>query len=82
MEEKKHQKRNIEVILNSIVSDNSNLLKEIKKQFSNLTSKQIQTLLLLKLDYTYNEIRIILSITDKHINEVSDLIKEIEYKQL
>jgi hypothetical protein len=71
-------KENTEVILKSILTDNESLLKEIREQFPKLSTKQQNIALLLKLEYTLNEISIILDISDVEINETVDLIKRTE----
>jgi hypothetical protein len=71
-------KKNTEVILKLILNDNESLLWEILEQFPELTSKQQNTALLLKLRYTPKEIYIILDVSVSEINETVDLIKRTE----
>ena len=78
MEQKDISKENTMVILKSIVSANKELLLKLKVQFQNLSSAQLYTALLLRLGYTANEIRIILRITIKSIEETLVLIKDIK----
>jgi hypothetical protein len=66
------------VILRSIVSANKVLLMKLKVQFKNLSSVQLYTALLLSLEYTPNEIRIILRTTIKSIEETLVLIKDFK----
>ena len=56
-------KKNTEVILKSIATDNKALHLKIKEQYPRLTTVQVFTILLLELDYSINEIVIILGIT-------------------
>jgi hypothetical protein len=67
-------KENTKVILRSIISNNKNLYKKIQENFSELTTKQVCTILLLKLGYTFHEIIIILDVTHKSIAEVYELL--------
>jgi hypothetical protein len=79
MEQKDISNENTAMILKSIVTTNKELLLKLKVQFQNLGTIQLYTVLLLKLGYSTNEIRIILGITIKSIEETIVLTKEIKY---
>ena len=68
-------KENTEVILKLIVSDNESLLTKITEQYLNLSTTRINTILLLKLGYTFKEIHIILGIANTQIAETYSLLK-------
>lgn len=67
-------KKNTEVILESIISSNKKLYTKLNDEFPELTLTQLKTVLLLKLDYSFNEVRIILGVTHSSILEVYDLL--------
>jgi hypothetical protein len=67
-------KENTEVILKSIISNSKNLYKKIQKNLPELATKQVCTILLLKLGYTFHEIIIILEVTNKDITKAYELL--------
>jgi hypothetical protein len=71
-------KKNTEVIIRSIANDNKCLYLKIKKQYPTFTTTQIFTSLLLKLNYSTNEIVIILGITPESIKEVTELVNNLK----
>ena len=72
-------KKNTEVILYSIVSDNIRLYAKIRKIFPELTTVQSYTILLLKLGYTFNEVRILLGVAEANITEANNTIINSNY---
>ena len=78
MENNQTQKENTEAIFKLILTENENLLFEIRKQFFNLSKIQLHIALLLKLGYAYEEIEIILSCPDAKINEIHELLKRTD----
>jgi hypothetical protein len=75
MEQKDISKENTAVMLKSILTANWNLLVKLKVQFPCFSTEQVYTALLLKLGYTFNEIRIILGIMIKDVEETSALLE-------
>lgn len=70
-------KANTYVMLKSIVSDNQKLHTKIKERMSDLSEIEVYTALLLQLDYSSKEIRILLGISESSIKKISESIKEI-----
>jgi hypothetical protein len=69
-------KKNIEVIFNSIITDNEDLHLKIKEQFPDLNTVQTYTALILKLGYSFKETRIILGISEIEVEQIFDLFKD------
>ncbi len=76
MDNQDHRKQNTGAILNTIVSANKNLHKKISKQEPTLSTTQVHTVMLIKLGYSSNEIRILLDITDKDIKEITKIVEK------
>lgn len=62
------------VIMQTIISANKILTAELKQNYPKLNSVQINAALLLKLEYTSEEVNTILDISDDAIAEVSSKI--------
>lgn len=67
-------KNNKAVILQTIISANQNLENSLKKKYPKLNSKELNTALLLLLDYSLEEIRILLDLNEDAITEMYDLL--------
>ena len=67
------------VFLNSIASNNKYLLMKIMEQFNDFNSTQVNTALLLKLNYTTNEIETILDIPVTSINATNNLLNNSQH---
>lgn len=74
MQQNNITKENQEVILKIIISKNESLYSLIKKEFTDLEIIQVNTILLLKLGYTYNEVSILLEVSEMSIEELDKLI--------
>jgi hypothetical protein len=62
--------KNKEAILNSIISANAGLLIQLKTEHNYLSAFEINVVLLWKLDFSFDEIRIILGSDIKRIEEI------------
>jgi hypothetical protein len=76
MEQKDISKENTAVMLKSILTANWNLLVKLKVQFPGFSTEQVYTALLIELGFTFNEIRIILGIMIKDVEETSALLND------
>ena len=76
-----NSKENTEVILKSIISDNKSIHIKVKKEFPELDTKQVNTILLLKLEFDFNEAQIILGVTDAEVAEAYELLVNYNQKQ-
>jgi hypothetical protein len=65
---------NTAVMLKSIITANKELLMKLKSQFQDFSAIQLNTILLLELGYSRNDIRIILGISIESIEETSALL--------
>lgn len=78
MNQKNITKANTYVILKSIVSDNKKLHTKIRESMPDLSEIQVYTALLLKLEYSSNEIRILLGISESSIVRISALLRNTQ----
>ncbi len=74
-------KKNTEVILKSIASDNKELYLKIKEEFPTLSTVQVFVILLIELNYPISEILVILGVTPDMINKSKELVREFKRKQ-
>ena len=70
-------RRNTKVILKSILHDNNEMYKLLKQQFPCSNETEINVILLLKLEYSFTEVRIIIGLSEENIAEIHSEMKKL-----